>query len=572
MLKVGTPVLRLCSSTGDLIILHERRRRIRKFQEIIVEFSKAELMDNQNSAKFIPYGKYYIPLGISPLSLAILKRDQDSLHIILREKEEWICSRDDEGRTAFHYAASIGYLHGVEKLLATDLSWQWDRDSHGLFPIHWASAGGHLKVVEKLLEYCSDPREMLDNNGRNIVHIAAQMGKLNVITYILQATKNHHVENVINDKDKFGNAPLHLASLHFHPKIVHTLTRDPGVDLTSVNKNNETALDVFMNNCQENLPLRQAKSPNGSIQRQNKHPYSGFDPDNYSSICRCMPGGTNDSEGMAVMLKHAWFKPFIFCITISMYGSIGVTIILIWTQLGDSTLALYALKIASPLLGISLTTLSVAFMAGVYLVISDLSWLATTFLVLCAVCIVMLLLLYTILWFPSPSSKPWIRCISHYPFLFQTWLVERDDSKVAGLAKYDVGLLAIADDTLSEQTPIYFHLSNTTLASSTTFFCVDQTRSSQASDVAKPIYGSKVPVLSDEKLSMRVLVDHSIIESFAQGGRTVISGRVYPTKAIYGAARLFLFNNATNINIKVTLKIWQLNSAFIRPFPFDQSQ
>lgn len=134
------------------------------------------------------------------------------------------------------------------------------------------------------------------------------------------------------------------------------------------------------------------------------------------------------------------------------------------------------------------------------------------------------------------------------------------------------GLLAIADDTLSEQTPIYFRLSNTTLATSTTFFCVDETRSSKAPDVAKPIYGSKVRVLSDEKLSMRVLVDHSIIESFAQEGRTVISSRVYPTEAIYGAARLFLFNNATGINIKATLKIWQLNSAFIRPFPFDQSQ
>ncbi|TKY49856.1 Beta-fructofuranosidase, soluble isoenzyme I [Spatholobus suberectus] len=134
------------------------------------------------------------------------------------------------------------------------------------------------------------------------------------------------------------------------------------------------------------------------------------------------------------------------------------------------------------------------------------------------------------------------------------------------------GLLAIADDTLSEQTPIYFRLSNTTLGSSTTFFCVDETRSSKAPDVAKPIYGSKVPVLSDEKLSMRVLVDHSIIESFAQGGRTVITGRVYPTEAIYGDARLFLFNNATGINIKASLKIWQLNSAFIRPFPFDQSQ
>lgn len=65
-------------------------------------------------------------------------------------------------------------------------------------------------------------------------------------------------------------------------------------------------------------------------------------------------------------------------------------------------------------------------------------------------------------------------------------------------------------------------------------------------------------------------VDHSIVESFAQGGRTVITSRVYPTEAIYGAARLFLFNNATGVNVKATLKIWQLNSAFIHPFPLDQ--
>lgn len=134
------------------------------------------------------------------------------------------------------------------------------------------------------------------------------------------------------------------------------------------------------------------------------------------------------------------------------------------------------------------------------------------------------------------------------------------------------GILAIADDQLSELTPIYFRLSNTSYGSSTTSFCVDETRSSKAPDVSKQVYGSKVPVLSDEKLSTRILVDHSTIESFALGGRTVITSRVYPTEAIYGAARLFLFNNATGINIKASLKIWQLNSAFIRPFPFHQSQ
>ena len=44
---------------------------------------------------------------------------------------------------------------------------------------------------------------------------------------------------------------------------------------------------------------------------------------------------------------------------------------------------------------------------------------------------------------------------------------------------------------------------------------------------------------------MRVLVDHSIVESFAMGGRTAVTSRVYPTEAIYGAAGVYLFNNGT---------------------------
>lgn len=38
------------------------------------------------------------------------------------------------------------------------------------------------------------------------------------------------------------------------------------------------------------------------------------------------------------------------------------------------------------------------------------------------------------------------------------------------------GLLTIADDTLSELTPIYFRLYNTSQQNSTTFFCADETR------------------------------------------------------------------------------------------------
>ncbi|KAK8560280.1 hypothetical protein V6N13_061108 [Hibiscus sabdariffa] len=131
------------------------------------------------------------------------------------------------------------------------------------------------------------------------------------------------------------------------------------------------------------------------------------------------------------------------------------------------------------------------------------------------------------------------------------------------------GLLVIADASLSELTPIYFRPLNASDRSLRTYFCTDTTRSSKASDVFKQVYGGKVPVLDDEKYNMRVLVDHSIVESFGQGGRTVISSRIYPTEAIYGAAKLLLFNNASRVNVKATLKIWEMNSAFIRPFPVE---
>ncbi|TKW05655.1 hypothetical protein SEVIR_7G191000v4 [Setaria viridis] len=129
------------------------------------------------------------------------------------------------------------------------------------------------------------------------------------------------------------------------------------------------------------------------------------------------------------------------------------------------------------------------------------------------------------------------------------------------------GLLVLADEDRSEQTAVYFYLVKGTDGSLKTFFCQDELRGSKANDLVKRVYGSVVPVLNGENLSVRILVDHSIVESFAQGGRTCITSRVYPTRAIYDSARVFLFNNATNVHVTAkSVKIWQLNSAYIRPY------
>ncbi|WZZ13019.1 hypothetical protein YC2023_106108 [Brassica napus] len=128
------------------------------------------------------------------------------------------------------------------------------------------------------------------------------------------------------------------------------------------------------------------------------------------------------------------------------------------------------------------------------------------------------------------------------------------------------GFSVLADQSLSEQTLVYFYVTKGKDSKLKTFFCTDTSKSTMANDVVKPVYGSFVPVLKGEKLTMRILVDHSIVEGFGQGGRICITSRVYPTKAIYGATKLFLFNNATDATVTASFKVWQMNSAFIHPF------
>ncbi|KAK4787083.1 hypothetical protein SAY86_010916 [Trapa natans] len=125
------------------------------------------------------------------------------------------------------------------------------------------------------------------------------------------------------------------------------------------------------------------------------------------------------------------------------------------------------------------------------------------------------------------------------------------------------GLLVLADHMRQEQTSVHFYVSKSTDGSLKTSFCTDQSRSSNADDVDKQVYGSFVPVLEGEKLWMRILVDHSIVEGFAQGGRTCITSRVYPTRAIYDNAQVFLFNNATKASVVVSVKIWPMKSMSI---------
>lgn len=89
---------------------------------------------------------------------------------------------------------------------------------------------------------CPDhPVDILDNCGRNILHVVAMNGQCNVVSYVL---KNSQLKKLVNERDNNGKTPLHLATKHWHPKIVSALSWYKGININSTNNKECTTLDI----------------------------------------------------------------------------------------------------------------------------------------------------------------------------------------------------------------------------------------------------------------------------------------------------------------------------------------
>ncbi|KAI3418315.1 uncharacterized protein J3R85_013791 [Psidium guajava] len=127
------------------------------------------------------------------------------------------------------------------------------------------------------------------------------------------------------------------------------------------------------------------------------------------------------------------------------------------------------------------------------------------------------------------------------------------------------GLLALASEDLKEQTAIYFHVLKKQ-GKFVVLMCSDQSRSSLMGGLDKTSYGGFIDLdPRREKISLRSLIDHSIIESFGGEGKTCITARVYPSLAVGNKARLYVFNNGT-VGVKISrLSAWSMKNAQIAP-------
>ncbi|KAK2454713.1 beta-fructofuranosidase, cell wall isozyme [Trifolium repens] len=140
-------------------------------------------------------------------------------------------------------------------------------------------------------------------------------------------------------------------------------------------------------------------------------------------------------------------------------------------------------------------------------------------------------------------------------------LCAKKGSKVqGGLGPF--GLLTLASKKLEEYTPVFFRVFKAS-NKHVILMCSDAKSSSLNRELYKPSFAGFVDVdlAITKKLSLRSLIDHSVVESFGAGGKTNILSRVYPTLAVREKAHLFAFNNGTEQITVENLKAWSMKTA-----------
>ncbi|KAJ8755872.1 hypothetical protein K2173_024417 [Erythroxylum novogranatense] len=125
------------------------------------------------------------------------------------------------------------------------------------------------------------------------------------------------------------------------------------------------------------------------------------------------------------------------------------------------------------------------------------------------------------------------------------------------------GLLVLASKDLQEYTAVFFRIFKSK-DKHVVLMCSDQSRSSLNQQNDKTTYGTFVDIDPvHEKLSLRSLIDHSIVESFGGKGKSCITARVYPTLAINEDAHLYAFNYGAQ-SVKITSwSAWSMKKAHI---------
>ncbi|CAO2149495.1 unnamed protein product [Urochloa humidicola] len=302
-----------------------------------------------------------IPLSGTALHQAVLGTDLGILKILLEKLPDWtIDLTDSDGNNALHYAAQQDYPRMVEALLKKRGNLAYRRNNEQQSPLHVAACYGATKAIKAMLGRCPDVAEVVDGSGRNAFHASVASGKEDALRCLLQHARPTEMEELINRVDRNGDTPLHLAAKMNRIESVTMLLEDRHVDLCARDNDGQTArsivedklhsgkTDMYLTRLLRKLQEQESTmcrkrllpptAPDKHMPLNNKEFDSVLDAYYIAATVVAavsfaaaftMPGGYDQTSGIALHSHHTAFKVFIVADAIAMCSSILVVFLLI---------------------------------------------------------------------------------------------------------------------------------------------------------------------------------------------------------------------------------------------------